>query len=803
MAGRRRGPGQELKDFSTAFTQGYKIFADADRAGRGRSNDPYSDENLAKGDGRLGGQSFLGKLFGGENTSLTGADRGRAAIDQQMRIALERGDVSKYKQLLKDSTEFEALAKHSPVGEKPGDAPSSAKPVTGSPRADAGSAIPDPKATAASNDPTEMKTLAANDPIDLNTPMGGDAQDDSFTKVAYDTDTGPVYGADFSSIFSANGGMVPTRYAAIGGPIEASTPDPVKQAIPLSAPNIGAAEPTQDDAPPEEPEAEPANNQHEGKNLNLSSDPEELAQQAAPAVKAGLDRWNEEFKPRGAVGQDPEYRSRVEAFARGDGRLSDEEVAQIDRTIDPDNTMPPSVKTAARLAAVHKFFTEEGKPEVGNEMVARLMLYNKYQSQQHGAAALQAFKDGDVEGGAKALSDAYDNDPDAQRLKTKVNPDKTIDYETGYDRAGGFVRTGGGKATPEQGIQLASNTARGSEYMQRLHDAQAALNAIGGKGGKGKAAATTSTYKEAMGKLDVEDEDGKAPKLPERISTKEYAKMSTHEQVSYERAYREKKAAFKAANKKYEDAVDAKDKNTSATTHGKAVDEAVADLQDLKEVVDKAGGAPTPGIFDPDKDQKLKANADAEVAAKETYARGYYATRAKLVDASGLKAKDADAEMNRLGFETPALPRLREKPAAAIPPSPAKETPAAAVAPAVPPASTPGPIPPAASAVPPPGAAAAVQQQAPPAAPQAAAPLVIPPNLKPPTGGTIKNAQEALAKGAPREAVIRKLVQAGVDPRPLFKPLNDTQRDQIKNGHPSTRGNVLRHLKAQGYWVED
>jgi hypothetical protein len=503
-APRRRGAGKEVQAFATAFAQGMKLFSDDDRGGRARSRDPYSDDNIAKRDERLGSTSALGKFFGMGKDELTGFDRGRAAIEEKMRIAAERGDATAYERFAKERVLLEKQAANPAVGETYNQSPfenRAAKP------SDTDVPIPIPRpGPGASLDAGGQDTVASgggeNDFVAYNDPTGGSA------------DWSNMFSGE-NSIFSARGGMVPMLHAARGMSVPSRTGDTYQYGY-VEDPNdqgfgetaIPAPAPTE---PTDGPAIEDDGRTEQTGNLGLSRDPEELASAAAPAIAAGMDRIQSELKPSGAISaQDPAYQDKLQKFARGEGRMSDEEISQMDAAIDPDGTMSPGSRSAARVAAIYKFYQDKGDPQTAQDMAARVVLYDKFASQTRGAMALQAFKDGDTESGVRLLEDAYNNNmPDGKTLKTKINKDGTVDFQIGWDKLTGFKTSQEGKATQQDLIQLASNTATGTEQMQRFM--QAAGASKGGGTGRGGVAATNRAasasaaegFNTALGEVDA------------------------------------------------------------------------------------------------------------------------------------------------------------------------------------------------------------------------------------------------------------------------------------------------------------
>ena len=528
-APRRRGIGKEVQGFATAFAQGMKLFSDDSRGGRSRANDPYSDENIAKRDERLGSTGALGKLFGMGKDELTGFDRGRAAIEEKMRIAAERGDASAYEKFAKERVLLEKQATNPAVGETWKQSPSENR---SAPKTEIDAPLPIPRpGPGAALDVGGQDTVASsggeNDLIAYNDPTGGSA------------DWSNMFSGE-SSIFSARGGPVPMLHAARGMSVPSRTgdtyqygyvEDPNDQgfgatAIPEAAPS----------APADGPAVEDDERGDRTANLGLSRDPEELASAAAPAIAAGMDRIQSELKPTGAIStQDPAYQDKLQKFARGEGRMSDEEISQMDAVVDPDGTMSPGSRSAARVAAIYKFYQDKGDPQTAQDMAARVVLYDKFASQTRGAMALQAFKDGDTESGVRLLEDAYNNNmPDGKTLKTKINNDGTVDFQIGWEKLTGFKTSQEGRATQQDLIQLASNTATGTEQMQRFMQAAGASKSGGGTGRGGAAApdskalqSAIDTYRKAEGALNA---------LPADASPEERKKAFDEAQSAYDAA---------------------------------------------------------------------------------------------------------------------------------------------------------------------------------------------------------------------------------------------------------------------------
>ena len=295
----------------------------------------------------------------------------------------------------------------------------------------------------------------------------------------------------------ARGGMIPTMYAARGASVTdrmgstggALNMDEVTNpgARYTGGLEYGTAEGELEEGEepgsptmyrPEGPAIEDGEAAGRTANLNLPRDPEELATVVAPALAAGVERIQAELKPTSAISaQDPAYQEKLQRFARGEGRMTDEEITELDRVVDPDGKLAPSAKSAARLAAIYKFYEDRGEPDTARDVAARVILYDKFASQTRGAMALQALKDGDLNSGVKLLEDAYNNNmPDAKTVRAdrddqglvSVNEDGTINFNIGWDKLTGFQPIQKGRASMRDLTQLAQNTQMGTEQMQRL-----------------------------------------------------------------------------------------------------------------------------------------------------------------------------------------------------------------------------------------------------------------------------------------------------------------------------------------------
>jgi hypothetical protein len=329
----------------------------------------------------------------------------------------------------------------------------------------------------------------------------------------------------------ARGGAVPTMYAARGASVTSRTGDTGGEGTTnpgalYTAPGEfgyveGDLEEGEEPGTPSlyDPNAPAVGDDERGDttaSLNLSRDPEKLAAQAAPAVAAGIERIQAELKPAGAIStQDPVYQEKLQKFARGEGRMSDAEIKELDSVVDPDGKLSPSARSSARLAAIYKFYEDRGEPDTARDVAARVILYDKFASQTRGAMALQALRNNDLDSGVKLLEDAYNqNMPDGKTIrvarddtgKVVVNPDGTINFNLGWDKLTGFQTTQEGRASKQDLIQLAGNTATGTEQMQRFMAAAEKKGAVRGgaaAANRAQAAASTEAFTANLGAVET------------------------------------------------------------------------------------------------------------------------------------------------------------------------------------------------------------------------------------------------------------------------------------------------------------
>ena len=298
------------------------------------------------------------------------------------------------------------------------------------------------KADRATRDELKRKELALRDKYGWGRgttyPEGADVGDDEATEYE---------GSDLDSLVAegnADGGEEVEEYAQ-GGPVgeqvEDDQPEAVAQAIPT--------------APPQ-PEAAPAKDPTV--NRKGKGDAKVLFEDVKPIVKMVLDDTKAELsaKPEAIETKPKKNQDRVNV-ATGEGAMSNDEIKQIDKVIDPENKMAPHELKAKRLVTAYNHFAEKGETEKAARVAKGIIAHNKIASQTLGKLAQVALEKGDLTSASKLLTDAYNEVPDGKSIE--VQPGKTtVLYKVNYDN-----RTlMSGEATPQQLSLVAWPTAQSS-----------------------------------------------------------------------------------------------------------------------------------------------------------------------------------------------------------------------------------------------------------------------------------------------------------------------------------------------------
>lgn len=324
----------------------------------------------------------------------------------------------------------------------------------------------------------------------------GEEVDDGGDGGGYDTALPTEY------TFQARGGMV--ARAAEGGVIEEDPDLPfvdkknpyvdpemnknvrVVPAIPVEAPSRTTQ------APAEEQPAYDAMGNSTG---FTEVDPEAakaVADGAAAAVADAAPKLIEDAqKPDAAIGGDEEKMDIV----NNRGGLSLDEWKELVATIDPNNTIPAYMKSAAVLSSTYRFFMENGQPAKAAKVAKGILIMNKQMTQTLGSLAVNALEDGNMEAAARLLSDAADQFPTGQKFQV-VPTENGVAYQM---MENGEVANQG-ELTTDQFWALAGKVKDGSLFIEEMGRlAESTNNRSGGPRNEAEALdMTASAYASAM-----------------------------------------------------------------------------------------------------------------------------------------------------------------------------------------------------------------------------------------------------------------------------------------------------------------
>lgn len=522
-----------------------------------------------------------------------------------------------------------------------------------------------------------------------------------------------------------------------GGLIEINEEDDEEEAkasaIPVEAPPDPAKSPKSDS---------------NGVSVDRSGKGDPLFQEAADITRDVMDVWNEELKEKPeAVSTDPKKdQSRVSTAQPA----SPEAIKAIDAKIDPNGEMEPYRMGAARLVDAYKFFIEKGDVDKARNIAKQILDFNREASMTLGQLALAAIERGDLQSASKLVTDAYDQVPDGGKIETQPTSKGTIAYK--IDREGFAQQQGEIGARELWGI--ASKVADGSAFIERM-------TALAGEGTPGAAATGKGEKSKKRGSYTADIADAAR-------AQKDYESFVAR----YEEASVEDKRKMREELKRFRDAADRAlaRAQTAGKKTGRPADTVSKDLANaLKSTIsalppEPPADKPEAKTYNSDVVKAARAQSELEaltnsyenletdeerraaypqLQAKQEEYNAAYEAAAKTGEALG---RDVLADIGKAAKNVPsALPMAPPEAPAEEPgwwesmfggkSQPAESAPQAAV--------------PTASA---------------PAAPAPAAPAM---SGRPIDATTMAKAKDAIAKGASRDAVIKRLQDAGFDTRGL------------------------------------
>jgi hypothetical protein len=149
----------------------------------------------------------------------------------------------------------------------------------------------------------------------------------------------------------------------------------------------------------------------------------------------------------------PAERPNVAGLARGEGAATRRDVEAAKAAVDPQNNLPPHLRSMAAFNASYMFHMANGDVGKAKQSAAQYALYTKRLLAQLGPMAQVAIERGDMRSLARLLQEGYAEIPDGKRLEAKPTEDG-LDL-TLVDHNGKVTKLG------EQGIDMLSQIATG------------------------------------------------------------------------------------------------------------------------------------------------------------------------------------------------------------------------------------------------------------------------------------------------------------------------------------------------------
>lgn len=142
-----------------------------------------------------------------------------------------------------------------------------------------------------------------------------------------------------------------------------------------------------------------------------------------------------------------------------------QEVAAVDRTVDPHGQMNDAARAIARLNAGYDYYLQKGEPQKALKYAASMVLYARSHSMMAGQIAAQALQRGNVPVAAQAIVEAHNQLPDGKAIQIKGVDQQGVSYAV-VDTDGNL--TDQGRANLDQMMHLATGMQNGSVWLQQM-----------------------------------------------------------------------------------------------------------------------------------------------------------------------------------------------------------------------------------------------------------------------------------------------------------------------------------------------
>jgi hypothetical protein len=339
----------------------------------------------------------------------------------------------------------------------------------------------------------------------------------------------------------------------------------------------------------------------------------------------------------------------AQAWATGAHAASPDDMAAIQKSIDPDNKLPESSRNLAAVGAVYQFKMNKGEPEAAAKAAGQMIAYYRQASQRYAVIAAAAAQRGDLDTATHAAMKAYANVPDGQNFQVQKTPDGQLSYTITDEKTGKV--TAHGLETPQKLASSAMGFAA-SGFDEALM-AAAGQRSAGGKPAvdPNSAPLKTADKKDAIKGIDA----AYASQNPAPTDDKTPPKYSADDARDLKgAAYR---ASVHTANSRmtHEEAMD-------MTT--KIADPSATDAASVPQSKKVDGGYQVrigkKEIFMPEADYDTlmtKRNAKLEAAKPKPAGEGWGARITKRInDAKAAYTQDATPQQRAAKFTEPQIP---------------------------------------------------------------------------------------------------------------------------------------------------
>src|SRR5262249_54356107 len=123
--------------------------------------------------------------------------------------------------------------------------------------------------------------------------------------------------------------------------------------------------------------------------------------------------------------------------------MSQVDMDQVYKKIDPNNKMPEGVRNTAAMSAVWQYFMKKGNLQGAQQAAGMMLQHYKLNAQRFAAIAAVAANNGNIDAAAKAALKAYANIPDGNNLHLSKADNGQLQYsytdEKGNQISGGIV----------------------------------------------------------------------------------------------------------------------------------------------------------------------------------------------------------------------------------------------------------------------------------------------------------------------------------------------------------------------------